>query len=112
MWSDGATRKGSDSGDGGGAEASKEGGSGSVVTRPAYNTGDGFFVLNGRLYDPNGHEFVIRGSDRAHYDSDSRPALSHSKANSVRTFVETNYGQTWTGLANGPGRDVGPSRRC
>src|SRR5580658_5442390 len=75
-------------------------GASSVATRPAYNTGDGFFVLDGKLYDPNGHEFIIRGSDRCHYDSDSQPALSQSKANTVRTFVGTNYGQTWAGLAN------------
>jgi hypothetical protein len=71
-----------------------------VVSRPSYNTGTGFFVLNGKLYDADGHEFRIRGADRNHYDSDSQPALSHSGANAVRTFVETNYGQTWAGLAN------------
>ena len=70
------------------------------VTRPSYNTGTGFFVLNGKLYDANGNEFRIRGSDRCHYDSNSQPALSHGGPNAVRTFVETNYGQTWAGLAN------------
>jgi hypothetical protein len=72
----------------------------SVASRPGYSTGDGFFVLGGKLYDPNGHEFRIRGVNRNHYDSSSQPALSHSGANTVRTFVETNYGQTWAGLAN------------
>jgi hypothetical protein len=95
---DAEPHKGSDSGRE--AETSAEGGSGTIATRPTYNTGDGFFVLNGKLYDPNGHEFIIRGSDRCHYDSVSQPALSNSKANTVRTFVETNYGQTWAGLAD------------
>jgi mannan endo-1,4-beta-mannosidase len=56
--------------------------------------------LNGKLYDANGHEFMIRGVDRCHYDSGSLPAMSYSKANAVRTFVGINYGQTWSGLAN------------
>ena len=71
-----------------------------VVTRPSYNTGDGFFVLGGKLYDANGKEFRIRGSNRCHYDSTSQPALGSAGPNAVRTFVETNYGQTWAGLAN------------
>ena len=37
------------------------------VARPAYNTGTGFFVLNGNVYDANGNEFVIRGIKRAAY---------------------------------------------
>ena len=57
---------------------------------PAYNTGDGFFVLNGKLYDANGNELPHGGSDRCHYDSNSQPALSHAGPNAVRTFVETN----------------------
>jgi hypothetical protein len=89
-----AAMSGSDSGSG------TDTGSSGPVARPAYNTGNGFFVLNGKLYDPNGNEFRIRGSDRCHYDSTSQPALSNAKPNTVRTFVETNYGQTWAGLAN------------
>jgi len=34
---------------------------GGTVSRPSYNTGNGFFVLNGKLYDPNGNEFRMRG---------------------------------------------------
>ncbi len=73
---------------------------GGPVMRPSTNTGTGFFVSNGKLYDPNGYEFRIRGSDRCHYDSTSQPALTKANPNAVRTFVETNYGQTWAGLAS------------
>ncbi|HEX4516130.1 MAG TPA: hypothetical protein VH054_21430, partial [Polyangiaceae bacterium] len=71
-----------------------------TATRPSYNTGTGFFVSNGKLYDANGHEFVLRGVNRNHYDSPSAAGLAKSNANAVRTFVETNYGQTWAGLAS------------
>jgi hypothetical protein len=121
--SDGGSMSG-DSSPGGGPEASTEGGApdarasdagstadagpkedgaapdGGAVKRPSTNTGTGFFVANGKLYDPNGYEFRIRGSDRCHYDSTSQPALTKANPNTVRTFVETNYGQTWAGLAN------------
>jgi hypothetical protein len=61
------------------------------VSRPSYNSAasNGFFVLNGELYDPNGEPFRIRGIDRCHYDStswagDLSGALSG--ANAVRFF--------------------------
>jgi mannan endo-1,4-beta-mannosidase len=41
----------------------------SRATRPAYNSGAGFFVLNGKLYDPNGVEFNVRGVNICHWDS-------------------------------------------
>jgi hypothetical protein len=75
------------------------GGSGQVQ-RPSYNTGNGFFVLDGKLYDANGNAFRLRGVDRAHYDSNSAAGIALSKANSVRIFIGINYGQTWPGLAN------------
>jgi hypothetical protein len=68
--------------------------------RPSYNTGNGFFVLNGTLYDANGNEFRMRGVNRNHYDSGSQPGIAKSGANAVRIFVETNWGQTPAGLAN------------
>ena len=37
------------------------------VSRPSYNKSKGFFTLNGQLYDANGHEFVARGVNNAHY---------------------------------------------
>jgi hypothetical protein len=60
---------------------------GGAVSRPSYNTGNGFFVLNGKLYDANGNEFRIRGVDRAHYDSDSAAGIAKSGANAVRMFM-------------------------
>src|SRR5258706_414342 len=46
-----------------------------TVSRPSYNTGDGFFVLNGKLYDPNGNEFRIRCGNRNHYESNSSAGI-------------------------------------
>jgi hypothetical protein len=56
-----------------------------TVTRPSYNTGVGFFVLNGKLYDANGNAFTMRGVDRCHYDSSASTAgIAKSGANVVR----------------------------
>jgi mannan endo-1,4-beta-mannosidase len=60
---------------------------GGTVSRPSYNTGNGFFVLNGKLYDPNGNEFRIRGVNRDHYDSPSSAGIAKSGANTVRMFL-------------------------
>ena len=73
---------------------------GGQVSRPSYNTGSGFFVYEGKLYDANGNEFRIRGVDRAHYDSDSQAGIAKSGANAVRLFVETNYGASVADLVN------------
>jgi hypothetical protein len=70
------------------------------VQRPSYNTGNGFFVLNGKLYDANGNAFRPRGVDRAHYDSSSAAGIAKSGANTVRIFVGTNYGESVAGLVN------------
>ena len=59
-----------------------------TATRPSYNTGNGFFVLNGRLYDPNGHEFRIRGVNRLHWDSNSAAGIARSAANTVRWTID------------------------
>jgi mannan endo-1,4-beta-mannosidase len=58
------------------------------VARPSYNTGNGFFVLDGKLYDPDGVEFRIRGVNRVHWDSTSQPGISKSGANTVRMFTD------------------------
>lgn len=60
----------------------------SKVSRPPYNTGNGFFVLNGKLYDPDGNEFPIRGVNRNHWDSNSVNGIALSGANAVRTFMD------------------------
>lgn len=54
-----------------------------AVERPAYNTGSGFFVLDGKLYDANGIEFRIRGVNKSHYEVES-PGIPQSRANTIR----------------------------
>jgi len=60
------------------------------VTRPAYNTGTGFFVLNGGVYDANGNEFVIRGINQNQWwgnPTENYNAIDHvakTGANAVR----------------------------
>jgi hypothetical protein len=65
------------------------------VARPSYNTGSGFFTYNGRLYDPNGNEFRIRGVDRTHFDSNAAAGILRGQANTVRyTLYTINQGST------------------
>ena len=77
----------------GGAQGS--GGTTGSATRPSYNTGTGFFVLNGKLYDANGVEFRIRGVNRNHYDMDA-PGIPKTHANTERTvlFFNGEWGST------------------
>ncbi len=56
--------------------------------RPSYSPGDGFFVLNGKLYDPDGKEFRIRGVNRTHWDSNSAEGIANSGANAVRWAID------------------------
>ena len=56
--------------------------------RPASNTGNGFFVANGQLYDPTGQPFRIRGVNRLHWDSDSAAGIQKSGANAVRWDID------------------------
>ncbi|HEY1694405.1 MAG TPA: hypothetical protein VGG39_19685 [Polyangiaceae bacterium] len=83
---------------GGGVDSGGDTGASTTATRPSYNTGPGFFVLNGKLYDANGNAFRMRGVDRNHYDSNSQAGIAKSGANTVRVFVETNYGESVSGL--------------
>ena len=57
-----------------------------VVPRPTYNTGTGFFVAGGKLYDASGVEFRIRGVDKCHYDADW-PGIPKTHANTIRWGV-------------------------
>lgn len=61
--------------------------SSNAVHRPSYNTGNGFFVLNGKLYDPGGHEFRIRGVNKTHWDQDSS-GIALAAANTVRWVLD------------------------
>ena len=58
-----------------------------AVTRPTYNTGKGFFVRDGKLYDPKGVEFRIRGVNKLHWDADS-PGLPKTHANTERWVMD------------------------
>src|SRR5690242_13751962 len=49
---------------------------------------DTFFVAAGRLYDPNGIEFHIRGVNRLHWDSPSGPGIARSHANTERWDID------------------------
>jgi mannan endo-1,4-beta-mannosidase len=69
------------------AAASIAVGAANKVARPSYNSGSGFFVSNGQLYDPNGTVFRIRGVDRTHFDSNSAAGIAKAGANTVRFFM-------------------------
>ncbi len=63
-----------------------------AVARPSYNSGTGFFVLNGKIYDPNGNQFIPMGVNAAHYDEawatcSSNCGTANSGANAMRVFV-------------------------
>jgi mannan endo-1,4-beta-mannosidase len=54
------------------------------VSRPSYNTGNGLFVLNGKLYDSNGAQFVIQGLNRGNVSNTVQPGMSNANANTIR----------------------------
>lgn len=58
-----------------------------AMSRPTYNKGTGFFVLNGKLYDANGNEMRIRGVNKLHWDFAS-PGIPASRANTVRWNID------------------------
>lgn len=64
----------------------------STATRPGYNTGVGFYVANGHLYDKNNNEFRIRGVNNGHWDA--YPAMGALKANTCRIWLD--FFQDWT----------------
>jgi hypothetical protein len=73
-----------------------------TVSRPAYNTGTGFFVDGGGQFrDPNGNLFQFRGLNRNHYDSTSWASGASGAAAfpaAVRVFMFD--GQTASFAAN------------
>ena len=70
----------------GDVSAAGDAGDGGAVTRPPENLGKGFFVANGKLYDPNGVPFRPRGVNKVHYDLAS-PGIPKAHANTVRWVV-------------------------
>ena len=72
-----------------------------LLSAPAASAANGFYVSNGRLYDANGSEFVMRGVNHAHawYPDRTRQALADVKAlgaNTVRVVLSTGARWTWT----------------
>jgi len=59
-----------------------------AAAQPEANHGNGFFVLNGTLHDPNGRPFQIHGVNRLHWDSNSADGIARSGANSVRWDID------------------------
>jgi mannan endo-1,4-beta-mannosidase len=58
-----------------------------TMSRPAGNTGTGFFVVGSKLYDAKGAEFRIRGVNRTHWDNGSN-GLALSNANTERIAMD------------------------
>ena len=50
------------------------------VARPEYNTGKGFFMLDGKLYDASGAEFIPIGANTA--------VFWQSEANAMKSFPD------------------------
>ena len=60
-----------------------------IISRPAYNSSasNGFFLLNGNLYDPNGNPFTMRGLDEEAYTffpPNPEAALELARCSAVR----------------------------
>ena len=56
-----------------------------TMMRPSYNTGSGYFVVNGQLYDPSGYLVNLRGFCNNHYDNGSTiPSISKAYGNAAR----------------------------
>jgi mannan endo-1,4-beta-mannosidase len=61
------------------------------MPRPGYNAaGVGFYVVNNKLYDANGNQFIIRGMNRCHYDSCFSTSLNNTRANTMRWIIYFN----------------------
>lgn len=59
------------------------------MARPAGNTGTGFFVADGKLYDAKGVEFHIGGVNRIHWDSPGGgTGVALSGANTMRIALD------------------------
>lgn len=77
------------------------------VSRPVSNSGKGFFVLNGKLYDASGNEFIPIGANTAVFwqseamGMKSFPDIKKSGANCVRIIsVTNNSANTWSWQSN------------
>ena len=73
------------------------------VSRPAVNTGTGFFVSDGKLYDQGGNEFIPIGANTAVFwqseamGKKSFPEIKKAGANCVRIIsVTNNTANSWS----------------
>ena len=84
------------------------------AARPSYNTGTGFFVSNGEVYDANGEAFVIRGFNQNHWwgtPSENFAAIDHvakTGANAVRAV----FNKDLPGITTSSGSDTPAERRA
>ncbi len=77
------------------------------VTRPTSNTGTGFFVLDGKLYDASGNEFIPIGANTAVFwqseamGMKSFPDIKKAGSNCVRIIsVTNNSANSWSWQSN------------
>jgi hypothetical protein len=77
------------------------------VSRPETNTGKGFFVLDGKLYDASGNEFIPVGANSGVYwqseanGMKSFPEMKKAGANCVRIVsVTNNSSNSWSWQSN------------
>lgn len=77
------------------------------VSRPGYNSGKGFFVLDGKLYDASGNEFIPIGANSAVFwqseanGMKSFPDMKKAGANCVRIVSVTNNSvNSWSWQSN------------
>ncbi len=77
------------------------------VSRPTANTGTGFFVADGKLYDASGSEFIPIGANTAVYwqsetmGMKSFPDMKRAGANCARIIsVTNNSANTWSWQSN------------
>lgn len=71
-----------------------------TASRPAYNSGSGYFIVGTKLYDPNGNLFTLRGDNQLHYNSAAPTYLPNTFANSVRIWDGNHSTATYLSLAN------------
>jgi mannan endo-1,4-beta-mannosidase len=73
-----------------------------AVARPGWNTGKGFFVASGKIYDANGVEFRIRGVNHTHWwggtNEGAIPYISNANANAARAVFGPGAGATTPAL--------------
>jgi len=81
---------------------------GQLADRPSYNTGEGFFTLGNKVYDANGHEFVVRGLNHTHWWGNqvnnvaAIPHIARTEANTVRLV----FGDSFHALSPSQQRDL------